>query len=344
MRLVHWVQVPGNPNVRSGMLSSISELVEAEMKILGVRNVALSDPAEEKGGKLYPLRNRTVAIRPWQDVLDDPDAVHLVHTYSPKTMYDMRRKVFVAHGIPEYCWWDDLLGITPNWWQLSTMIRLCDATITWFKRDIEFWEGYGEGKIHSIRRGLDLKHWTLEGEKAEYFMKPQLLYGDALRLVKLPFTPLFALKKIQKRLKHVHFRLIFTDPKQELKWSNLITSLQIEHLCPLILGVVMDPRPIWRGVDIGISPILWGLTSRVPLELMACGTPVICFKGLDDSPIYGLRVEDSPEAVAAGVFRLWDRIQADPEGEAIRARRVAEKHWDIRETAKAIIKVCEKVM
>lgn len=328
------------------MLSTIAELVEAEMKILNISNVVLCDPdpAKEKGGEYYQLRNRTTVIQPWDNVLHDPDVVHLVHTYPPKTLYGMKRKIFVAHGIPEYCWWDDLLNIAPNWWQLTTMIRLCDATITWFKRDVEFWECYGEGKVHAVRRGVDLKFWTPVGEKTEYIMRPHLLYADALRLVKLPFSLLFAVKKIQRHLNQMHMRLILTDPKQELKWSNLITSLQIEHLCPLILGVVMDPRPIYRGVDIGISPVLWGLTSRVPVEIMASGTPVICYKGLDDSPIYGARVEDSPEDIAAGVLRLWDKIQADPEGERIKARRVAEKNWDINDMAKSIIKVCESVM
>lgn len=344
MKLVHWIQVPSSPNARSGMLSSIAELVEAEMKILNVKNVALCDPAKEEGGIKYPLRNRVVTLQPWDNILHDPDVVHLIHTYPPKTMYDMKRKVFIAHGIPEYCWWDDLLGIAPNWWQLSTMLRLCDATITWFKRDVEFWDNYGEGKIHAIRRGIDLRHWTPIGDRMEYFMRPHLLYADALRLVKLPFSLIFSLKRIQRRLKQVHLRLILTDPKQELKWSTLLTSIQIEHLCPLHLGVVMDPRPIFRAVDIGVSPVYWGLTSRIPPELNACGTPAICYKGMDDSPIYGARVEDSPEAIAAGVFRVWDNIQADPEGEIIRARKVAERNWDIRDTAKAIIKVCESVV
>jgi len=344
MKLVHWTQIPDNPNAKSGMLSTIAELIEAEMGILNMKNVVVCDTDKKEGGKNIPLRRRSTLTVPWEDVLNDDDAVHIIHTYPPQTMYDMKRKVFMIHGVPEYCWWDDLYGVTNSWWQLTTLMHLCDASITFFKRDVQFWEEYTDQKVHAIRRGIDLKHWTPTGEKAPFFMRPHLLYCEALRNIKLPFVPLFPVKKIQRQLTQVHFRLVLTDPKQQINWSNLITGLQIEHLCPMIFGLVIDPRPMFRGVDIGISPVLWGLVSRVPLEMNACGTPIICFKGMKDYPIYGAKVDDTPEGVAAGVFKIWDKIQSDPEGEALRARKVAEREWDIRNMAKDVIKVCEAVM
>lgn len=344
MRLVHWLQVPDNPNAKSGMLSTQAELIEAEMGILNVRNVSVCDTGRKEGGLKVPLRRRTITLSPWDDVLNDDDAVHIIHTYPPQTMYDMKRKVFMAHGGPEYCWWSDLYGIMNNWWQITTLLNLCDAAITFFKRDAQFWGEYTDKKIHVVRRGVDLKHWTPVGEKTKYFMHPHLLYCEALRTIKLPFVPIFAVKKIQRTLSQVHLRLVLTDPDQYINWSNLITGLRVEHLCPMILGVVIDPRPMFRGVDIGISPTLWGLVPRVPLEMNACGTPVICFEGMKDYPIYGAKVKDSPEGIASGVFKIWDKIQSDPEGEALRARRVAEREWDIRDMVKGVIKVCEDVM
>jgi hypothetical protein len=343
LRLVHWHQIPNVKGAISGMLRSIEDLIQAEQSILGVRNVVLCD-TDSPQGRPVTIKGRVVKTGIWEEVLNDPDSVHIIHTYSPRTLYDMKRKVVLTHGVPEYCWWDDILGIRTNWWQITTLVRLCDATISWFKRDTEFWSELGNGNVHAIRRGVDLKYYCPEGEKTEHMMRPHLLYADTMRLVKMPFSLLFAMRKIQRTLSQAHLRIVLSEPAQNIGWSNLITNLEIEHLCPIIFGMVDDPRPMFRGVDIGVSPVMWGLTSRVPVEMNACGTPAICFKGLDDSPIYGARVEDSPEAIAAGVFRLWDRIQTDQEGEKIRARKLAVKNWDIKDTAKAIIKVCEGVM
>ena len=343
MRLVHWINPPPKGAI-SGMKSTTFELVEAEIGILGVRNVSLCESANEKGGTRIQMRRRALVTQPWEDQLNDPDAVHIIHTYPPKAMYDMKRKVLAAQGVPEYCWLEDLVSGVSTWWQICALTRLCDATVSWFKRDTEFWSELGSDKVYAVRRGIDLKHWTPIGETHPYAMHPHILYAETMRLVKQPFSLLFAVKKVQRRLKQAHLRIVLSDPKQHIAWSNLITKLNIDHICPVIFGLLKDPRPMFRGSDIGVSPTMWGLVSRVPVELMASGKPVICLRGYDDSPIYGSRVEDSPEAIAAAIFKLWDKIQSDPEGEKLRARRLAEKYWDVRDTAKGIIKVCESVM
>jgi len=347
MKLAHWVSLPDNKG-KSGLASSTSELIETEMGLLGAGNVSVCSPSPKtkKGGVIQKLRTKSVRLAPWDSVLNDPDTVHVIHTYCPYTLYDMKHKIVVTHGNAEYCWWNVVYDIAPPaWWQIVTLVRLSDAVVTWHDFDAQYWQELARGDVHVVRRGVDLNYWSPQGERLVSDVRPHLFYADAMRMRKLPFALLFAVKKIQRQLKYVQLRMIMSAPKKNIEWTNLITQLEIDAFCPLIFGLLNDPRPTFRGADMLISPLKGGLVSRTAVETMACGTPIICFKGAAaNNPIYGQRVDDTPEGIAAGVFRLWDKIQSDPEGEQKRARGLAEREWDIKETAKSIIKICESVM
>lgn len=345
MKLVHWIQTP-DPKAISGMLSSFRELLEAEIGVLGIQNVGVCNVVDKKGGIPLNLVKRSMTTLPWEPTLHDPDTVHVIHTYPPLSLHSMKRRVFLAHGIPEYCWWDDIYKMGPPvWWQITTLVRLSDATVCWFKRDVEFWEELTDGKISTMRRGVDLSYWTPEGTKMDlYGQRPMVLYADASRLIKLPFTLLFAIKKAQRVLHDTYLKMILSDPPRDIPWTNLITRLEVDHFVPVYYGPAPDVRELFRSVDIGVSPVMWGLISRIPMELMASGTSVICLRGVDDEPIHGQRVDDTPESMANGIIKVWGRIEADPEGERIKARKLAEVTYDIRNSAKDLIKVCEDVM
>jgi len=328
------------------MLTSTRELIEAEMGILGAQNVAVCDtvPSSRGGGPPMSLVRGAARVIPWDEAFRDPDAVHVIHTFTPYSLHDMKRKVFVAHGVPEYCWWDEISRKSPNWWQITTLLRLCDATVCWFHRDREFWEELSGGSIHPIRRGVDLEYWRASSYE-DPLVHPYLLYADALRLVKLPFTLLFAVKKVQRVLPYTYIKLVLSDPETYIPWSNLVTGLGMEHYVPMGFGMLSDPRPMYTNADMVVSPVMWGFLSRVPLEAMACGTPIVCLSGVeDDDPIHGVRVDDTPESMASGIIHLWSRIHDDPQGEREKARKLAERHYDIRNTARELIKVCEGVM
>ncbi len=347
MKLAHWVSLP-DAKGKSGLASSTSELIEAEMELLGPGNVVVCgpNPKTKKGGMVQKLRTRSVKLAPWDSVLNDPDTVHVVHTYSPYTLHDMKRKIVLTHGNAEYCWWNVIYDVAPPaWWQIVALVRLCDAVVTWHDFDAQFWQEIARGEVHSIRRGVDLNYWSPQGEKHVADVHPNLFYADAMRMRKQPFALLFAAKKIQRQLKYAHLTMIMSMPEKNIAWTNLITQLEIDHFCPLVFGLLQDPRPRFRGADILISPLKGGLISRTAVETMACGTPIIAFKGAaDNNPIYGRRVDDSPEGIAAGVFSLWDEIQSDPQGASNKARGLAVREWDIKDTVKSIIKACESVM
>lgn len=344
LKIGHWVQLPKQNEV-SGLGNTTSELIEAETKIIGEQNVGLLDnhPDGKKGGADFSLRTMTIKSRSWEWALEDDDCVNVIHTYPAWTIEDMKHKVCVMHGVPEYTWWEDIIGKTSVWWQIATLCRMSDATVCWFKRDVEFWQEMTEGKVVCMRRGVDLDYWKVS-EREDPLMHPYLFYADAPRPIKYPFALFYAVKKVQRI--HHNTYLLAVVPDNQIQWTNLLTRLQIDYFTPVVLGMIMkdEVRKYYARTDILVSPTYWGLTPRTVIEAMSCGDPVICFEGDEQNPVHGLRVEDSPEKIAEGIIKLWTRMEADTEGERIKARKCAEQHWNVMDTAKNLIKTCEEVI
>lgn len=339
MRLVHWISYPETGT--SGFFGSASELMEAEIDLLGEPSIYVCDSMSNEKGKEVKLHRHTLKTSSW-DVAKDPDSVNIIHTYCAYTLHDMKRRIFLSQGVPEYVWWETLKGESV-WWQVTTLVTHCDATVCWFKRDTEFWRLMTDNKVVNLRRGVDLDFWS-PGIRKDPGVHPYLLYADALRIMKYPLSLLYATKIVQSAFPYTYLKLILGEPAEYIHWSNLVTELRMQHYVPFIFGLIPKDqlRQTYRDVDVVVSPCYWGLTPRTPIEAMACGTPAVCLEG-DDEPIYALRVEDSPQRMAEGIMKLWDRMRDDPEKERMKARGCAEKYWDVKDTVKGILKVCEEV-
>lgn len=78
-------------------------------------------------------------------------------------------------------------------------------------------------------------------------------------------------------------------------------------------------------------------------EALACGCPTILLEGQEDKPA-SAKCFDSPQSMADAIVSLWERIKADPEGERGRARKIAEKNYDIKDTIKALLSVVDRLV
>jgi len=105
------------------------------------------------------------------------------------------------------------------------------------------------------------------------------------------------------------------------------------------------PEDWMRTVDMILSPSLYGDPSRVGLESMACGTPVIDFDSsfrYADSHAYtharSLDAVDMAECIA----KVYDLVRANKEAVRAECRLIAEQHYNIRETAKQVVAILRK--
>jgi len=344
VRLVHWTSKFSEAGI-SGMKNTLVELVEAELE-LGFE-AGVCDPNQPEGGGEVQLRRRKLSVYPWTWALERPDTVNVFSGFIPKCFYELKHTVQIQHGMPEYVL---AMALPPNPTNTMSIALnypiLCDATVCWSRREAEFWRALeGVGRVEHINRGVDLAFWRPEGDKVELVFRPQVGFLEAMRApVKSALTFLFALKLAQRRVKTLRAQFGCIEPNAALVWTMIYTKLNLDLVIEnAVVGALAEPWKFYRALDMVVCPVLGGHISRVGVEAMASGCPVIALEGSDDQ-VSSLKCRDSPESMADAMLKLWDMTQADPKGARGAARRIAEQHYSIVDTAKAFIRLAEDLI
>lgn len=339
MRLIHWCDRLREPGI-SGMKNTVMELVEAELE-LGI-DAGLCDPSFPEGGAEVSLRRRKVNIKPWTWATDR-DSVSMLSSRMPKIFYDLPHTVFIAHGMPEYVFQakENLVTAALNY------PIFCDATVCWSKREAEFWKALAldrEVRVEYVERGVDLTYWKPEGDKYDFEFHPQIGFLEVPRGVKSPLSWLFALRYAQERVKTLRGQWGAIDEAEKLTWMMLLTKLNLDAIIEsFIVGVHPEVWKIYRGIDILFCPIVGGHISRVGVEALACGSSVIILEGSDEK-VASAKCRDSPMSISDAIVSLWDKIREDPKKAREDARGIAEKHYDMKDTAKFFVKLAEELI
>lgn len=326
------------------MHSSNREILEAELD-LGY-DAGFCNPYEPEGGREIPLRRKTVNVKPHSWATEEPDTVNFMSASYFKGFYDLKNTVFVVHGMPLYCLHYEMLkgknALTAAW----TMLRECDYGVAWSEAEAEYWRILGH-EVEAVERGVDLEFWTPEDatvNKSRF--RPSVLFLELNRMVKLPFTFMFALAEASKRdsLRYIYANLGCLERKHQLLWYGLMVTLNLElRIRDFIVGLHPEPWKYYRGADMIVSAVQGGLMSRVGVEALACGCPAIILEGVREK-VATLKCRDTPLSMADAMETLWSMTEADPEGVRIKARALAVKHYDVKETARRFMAIGEKMV
>ena len=342
MKICHFVLLPskeelekGPPGV-SGLTRSIRELLEAELE-LGV-DAGLCNYERKEGGDEVELWRHTVESKPWSWALD-ADANVMSAIPDLEMFQRLPHPVMFLHAIPFYCFMREAEGKSASMSINYAMLRECEASVCWSEYEAEYYRLLSEKPVHAVTRGVDLEYWRPQ-KGQEFKWHPTVVGMDvATRFMKQPFTLLFAAKLAQRRLPRLKLNLLALDQKIQAAWDFLVAKLNMEIILEnMVFGMWPDPREIYNGADILVSPTQWGLTSRVAAEAMASGCPTILLEGQANKPA-SAKCFDSPKSMADAVVDLWGRIEADPKGERRRARNLAEDHYDVKQTAGELIEI-----
>ena len=333
MKVAHWLHVAGVSGLKASALSFFIK----ERDLGFETGICSPDEKYREGGERLDLgRAGSTVLKPWSWAMAE-DAVNLFHQDLPSVVGKLRNRVFPAHGNPLYCYYshylenDDALGFSLH------IAELCDLTLVWNRMHIQYWSEFiPKEKIRFVRSGVDLDLWNPEGQKSEFRRHPTLLYADAVRTgsipLKNPFNTLIALKKVAREIPTTRLQLLNVPPKKQVFWAWLVGRLHVESIVEnFLVGVASNMDRIYRGVDILVHPIQGGSISSVGCEALACGLPTIILEGEEDTHA-SMKCRNDPDSIAEAILSLWDRIQRDPEGERIRARRIAEEHYDSTRT------------
>lgn len=340
MRLVHWTNKFREAGI-SGMKNTVMELVEAELE-LGI-DAGVCDDGVPEGGEIQ-LRRRKTPLRPWTWATEKKDSVSIFSGFIPRIFYELPHTIHIQHGMPDYLM--IMAGKTNSMTVGLNYPLLCDVTVCWSEREANFWRALdGVKRIEYVERGVDLQFWKPEGDKLDLNFRPQVLFLEVMRGgIKSGLTFLSAIKHAQRKVKTLRAQFGSVESGERDIWINLITKLNLDLVIEnTIIGVHPEPWKFYRAVDIGVCPVLGGHMSRVGAEMLACGCPVIILEGSDEK-FATMKCRDDARSMGDAILKVWDRIQADPEGMKKEARRIAEEHYDIKSTAKKFISLAEDLI
>jgi len=323
---------------RSGLFEAAKDLVLAE-RAAGIDsmfiNMSVADPekhlAECPGGRLDEANLKPST---WEEAKDAK--IWVVHRGIPAELVEEAKKhytIMAIHGSPEHVLINDIenSGNVQGFNDHINMVRNYSKAVALNEHDFHIWKLYADpGQVVHIEDSIDVSRYSPEGYAWEFHGLPAILYADVCRNIKLPFTLYWAMAGIHEKLPEARLEMYglpfaeintFRNTMVRASNINLLGTLESVQL------ITSDLRPMMRGAHIGVNPNLSGVKSRVTMEMMACGLPVVASNG--DYPIRQYRTYDTV-GLERAICVAWEDIKKDIPAAREKARAWAVEHWDVK--------------
>lgn len=324
------------------MVHSIREMYEAELE-MGI-DAAIMDPDAPAGGTDIPTHRRGLdKSKPWTWSYEQKATLNVLSSTIPDIFPELPHPILIAHGMPDYCVYSELVEGYNAFQTTMEMLRICEASICWSQKEASFWRIASDKPTHYLERGCDLKYWVIDGPAIKFRYHPVIVYAEVPRPVKNPLNLLVALKEVRRKYYPTKLELIGLDAKTQSTWAFIIGSLGLSMgnlIEAFVVGMHDTPGHYYRGADIVFSSVQGGLMSRVGVESLACGVPTIITEGCPEK-IASAKCEDTPEKIAETIIKLYEAKLANPDKLKKEARQIAEQHYDIIDTVKGLVKIGE---
>lgn len=224
-----------------------------------------------------------------------------------------------------------------------------DATVALNQQCYEIMKLYDEyGKLHYIPNSIDLENYPTDGYAWPYHHHPAIIACDTPRIEKLPSHIIWAMPRITKLIPDARLNLFSLSLEPIGMWRNIFCRAKrrsLESACENIQLENTDLRPFMRGADIHFSEIISPVISRVVMESMALGLPVVGRPILQNGKqytkypidIYGL------ESIAKQVSKCWKDIGKDKDKVRKESIKFAQENFNRAIEVKKHIELYEKL-
>jgi glycosyltransferase involved in cell wall biosynthesis len=346
--IAHWCQfAPG----KSGMYETVKELVKYENRINGVL-AGIVEPMDrpdcQKGGKIDPIDD-DIVTQSWNWGFQDA-TVHMVHFTQLPYIARLKPRVFMVHGSLEASLYSELDPSQHKFSSISTAVQLinsCDASIALHRRQYFLYKQFDySNRLSHIRRGVDLERWKPKGAKMNLDGKPAVLYGEVWRHMKDPLLTFYAMYEYARRHPEAKFH-IFNCNEYYDTWKSLLEMGRFYEMLGVhgLGGHQTFPEHWYRGAHMLISPVMTGEDSRVAIESLACGTPVITW---DSNPYddYEPTAKAKPfdiNDMAEQVAKIWDKMELNETKVRKECVVYARENFDMSCTAQLVVKLCRSL-
>lgn len=341
MKVVHWAN--WGPRV-SGMYESVKDQIKYERReglVSEFGNAYEKNPAEDQVDDwLCPVT--------W-DQAKEAD-VWVLHSKIPdelKPLENQKITVAVLHGPTEHM-------VFKEWYKaggdLNLHINLLwgyDATVCINTHEYDIMRLYDEKvengpRCHYIPNSIDLERMD-KVMPWQYQNRPAILSCDTPRIEKLPVHILWAAPYIKEQIPNARLNVfsLLLEPIQQ--WRNYFVrshKRQVESACENIQLANKDLRPFQAGADIGFNNNYSGIASRVTMEMMALGTPVVSYNG--DYTQYHAKIFDL-HSITEQIVRCWKDLTAP--GSTLKADTIqyARENFDRGKEVKKYVALYENL-
>ena len=346
MRVVHFT--PMSPG-RSGMYESTKDQIKYERREgLDSQLIDSLRPEDEFVGRVDDGWLKTVE---WRSALDAD--IWVIHSALPPPLKEHADKhvvVAVMHGpcehmiLREFASLLESKDIPPFSVQHVNAIWNHDACVVLNKHEYEISKLYDEyDKLTYIPNSIDLERYDPEKTFTwEFRHHPAILSCDAPRIEKIPVHILFSMPKVIERIPDARLNM-FGLPFHDIEFfRNLVCRSRQMTLdfdcCENFLMKTNTLSPFIKGGDIGFNSNYTGIMSRVSMEMMAMGVPVVSYNG--DYTKYHAKIFDL-DSIAEQIERCWNDLNStDLKAETI---RFAHENFDRGIHVKQYVKLYEKL-
>lgn len=262
--------------------------------------------------------------------------IHVIHSEGPKYFRQCKNTIFLVHATPGYSLSLEQDKTWDSFTMAMNMLYDCKYSVTLHQRHIPYWRPFVKNpeNLIYIPSGVDLEKWTPQGETAQ-LNQPNITFMDVGRIVKSPRDFLFAMDIVGKEYPGVTFNLAGMPPNQHLLWNSLLAKSHIDrHMANFVTELLEQPELVYRGTDLLVSHCIYGDITRVAMEAMACGCPVIMPSS--NNPCTEGYKEGYPENLAKKIIKVLKRNEKDKTKLRWEAREIAEKYYDVEKTAKGM--------
>lgn len=345
MKIVHFTSWAPR---RSGMYESVKDQIKYERRE-GHQSDFVSSDDGFKDSRPDLMDDGWLSPISWEKAKDAE--VWVMHRNIPadlKPLFSKKVTLAVLHGPTEHMllteWMTEAKTTAFN--LHIDMMWQYDATVVLNQHEYDIMKIYDEkDRLHYIPNSIDLeKCLNPEVPTWIYENRPAILTCDVFRMEKLPAHIIWSMPRIIEKIPTAKLNVfsmalgtvsisktLFTRSKGWLM-SKVCENIQLEN---------NDLRPYMKGGDIGFNNNISGIASRVSMEMMAHGVPVVSYGGAYTP--YTAKIWDL-DSIAETIVQCWTDLSKT--GSTLRedTRRYARENYDRAKEVKKYIALYETLL
>ena len=342
--VVHWTS--WGPRV-SGMYESVKDQIKAE-RAEGLRS-EFGEPNEEK------IKDEWVDD--WLTPITWDEAkkadIWVLHAKFPDTLNEFAKtkvRVAVLHGPSEHLIFKEW---TKSGGSLNTHVSLLwdmDATVCINTHEYDIMKIYdekvdkdGKGRCHYIPNSIDLER-VKDVHPWAYDNHPAIISCDTPRVEKLPTHIVWAMPYLRMKIPTAKLNIYSLLLEPINQWRNLFVRAhlrELERACENIQLANNNLFPFQKGADIGFNNNYSGIASRVTMEMMSMGTPVVSYNG--DYTKYHAKAFDL-HSIAEQLERCWQDLTAEGSTLIEETLEYARENFDRSKEVKKYVKLYTELL